>query len=33
MENIDKIAKAKTNSQDKPVKDIKIINVKIEKFD
>ncbi len=33
MENVDKIAKAKTDSQDKPKKEIKIINLKIEEFD
>ena len=32
MENVDKIAKTKTGPNDKPVKDIKIIDLKVEKY-
>ena len=32
MDNVDKMAKAKTKGQDKPVKEIKIIKLTIEKF-
>jgi FKBP-type peptidyl-prolyl cis-trans isomerase 2 len=32
MENVDKIAKTKVGGQDKPKKEIKIINLKIEKY-
>ena len=33
MENVDKIAKTKTDSNDKPLKDIKIINIEIKQYD
>ena len=33
MDNVDKIAKAKTKGQDKPVKEIKIIKLTIEEYD